>query len=185
MLDQLQKDSEVALWGGAEPKGSVIAADFYNGTAVACMSNQDIVNLLLDELLPAAVPGFKGVKALDFEVRRYPGAVSLFSPGSYPKRPPLETSVKNIVCAGDWVKMGDREHGAKGLCQERAYVCGLEAGNSLLRRGVASGGSQGPGIEHPVIPIRPDETQVVLGRALNKQFMDALTPFGLASPWVR
>jgi len=46
MLDQLQKDSEVELWGGEEPKGSVIAADFYNGTAVACMSDEDVVKLL-------------------------------------------------------------------------------------------------------------------------------------------
>ena len=186
MLDQLQKDSEVELWGGEEPKGSVIAADFYNGTAVACMSDEDVVKLLPEELLPAAVPGFAGVKALDYEVRRYPGAVSWFSPGSYPKRPPLETSIENIVCAGDWGRMGDREHGAKGLCQERAYVCGLEAGNSLLRRGtVAPSGGVSGGTGHPVIPVRPDEAQVVLGRALNKRVMDALDPLGLASPWIR
>ena len=123
MLDQLQKDSEVELWGGEEPKGSVIASDFYNGTAIACMSDEDIVKLLTEKLLPKAVHGFEGVRAVDFEVRRYPGAVSWFSPGSYPKRPPLETSIHNIVCAGDWVRMGEREHGAKGLCQERAYVC--------------------------------------------------------------
>ena len=41
------------------------------------------------------------------------------------------------------------------------------------------------GAGHPVIPIRADEAQVVLGRALNKQFMDAVSPFGLASPWIR
>ena len=182
MLDQLQKDSEVELWGGEEPKGSVIASDFYNGTAIACMSDEDIVKLLTEKLLPKAVHGVDGVRAVDFEVRRYPGAVSWFSPGSYPKRPPLETSIHNIVCAGDWVRMGEREHGAKGLCQERAYVCGLEAGNSLLRRGLVAGGA---GAGHPVIPIRADEAQVVLGRALNKQFMDAVSPFGLASPWIR
>ena len=182
MLDQLQKDSEVELWGGEEPKGSVIASDFYNGTAIACMSDEDIVKLLTEKLLPKAIHGFEGVRAVDFEVRRYPGAVSWFSPGSYPKRPPLETSIHNIVCAGDWVRMGEREHGAKGLCQERAYVCGLEAGNSLLRRGLVAGGA---GAGHPVIPIRADEAQVVLGRALNKQFMDAVSPFGLASPWIR
>lgn len=184
MLDQLQKDTEVDLWGGEEPRGSVVAADFYNGTAIACMSDEDIVKLLTKELLPAAVPGFKGVEAVDFEVRRYPGAVSWFSPGSFLKRPPLQTSISNIVCAGDWVRMGDAEHGAKGLCQERAYVCGLEAGNNLLRRGVAGGGVVAAA-PHPVIPVRPDEAQVVLGRALNKSFMDALTPFGLASPWIR
>ena len=30
------------------------------------------------------------------------------------------------IAPGDWVRMGDREHGAKGLCQERALVSGLE-----------------------------------------------------------
>lgn len=59
-------------------------------------------------------------------VQRYPGAVTWFSPGSFTKRPPLQTSLPNLVCAGDWVRMGSREHGAKGLCQERAYVSGIE-----------------------------------------------------------
>jgi hypothetical protein len=82
--------------------------------------------------------------------------------------------------------MGEREHGAKGLCQERAFVCGLEAGNSLLRRNIVTGtGGVSGGAGHPVIPIRPDEAQVVVGRALNKQLMDTLSPFGLASPWIR
>jgi len=189
MLDQLQKDHEVELWGGEEPKGSVLACDFYNGGAVACLSDEDIVALLLDELLPAAVPGFAGARALDAHVVRCPGAVTWFSPGSFESRPPLETSVPNVVCAGDWVRMGDREHGAKGLCQERAYVSGLEAGNSLLRRGELARGEgreaprgMGP---HPVLPVRADEMQVVLGRAANKAVMDALAPFGLDSPWVR
>ena len=42
----------------------------------------------------------------------------LFSSGVRPKAPPVP---------GDWVRLGDREHGAKGLCQERALVTGLEA----------------------------------------------------------
>ena len=61
---------------------------------------------------------------VDSHVVRCPGAVTWFSPGSFDSRPPLETSLSNVVCAGDWVRMGDREHGAKGLCQERAYVSG-------------------------------------------------------------
>lgn len=40
-------------------------------------------------------------------------------------------------------------------------------------------------LEHKVIPIREDEPQVVLGRAVNKGIMEALRPLGLASPWVR
>ena len=99
--------------------------------------------------------------------------------GSFRKRPTLETSVRSIVCAGDWVRMGDREHGAKGLCQERAYVCGLEAGNSLIRRKIVNGADH----SHPVLPIRADEPQVVLGRALNKLVMDPIEALGLKLPW--
>ena len=184
MLDQLQSDTQQELWGGQTPQGSVVASDFYNATAIAELSDQEIVDCLMGDLLPMAQPAFGDARVVDQEVRRYPGSVSLFSPGSFSKRPPLETSVAPLVCAGDWVRMGDKEHGAKGLCQERAYVCGLEAGNSLLRRGIVSGGD-GPGTkQHPVIPIRADEPQVVLGRALNKLVMDPLESIGFRWPWL-
>ena len=80
--------------------------------------------------------------------------------------------------------MGEREHGAKGLCQERAYVCGLEAGNSLLRRGIVTGANASVGQQHPVLPIRVDEPQVVLGRALNKLVMDPIESIGIQWPWL-
>ena len=35
MLDQLQQVDEAALWGDQPVQGSVIASDFYNGTAIA------------------------------------------------------------------------------------------------------------------------------------------------------
>lgn len=66
------------------------------------------------------------MQVVDSYVQRYPGAVTWFSPGSFRSRPPLQTSIANIACAGDWVRMGDHEHGSKGLCQERAYVSGLQ-----------------------------------------------------------
>ena len=69
------------------------------------------------DLLPEAVPAFKEARVVDSYVQRYYGAVTWFSPGSFNSRPPLETSISNLVCAGDWVRMGEREHGAKGLCQ--------------------------------------------------------------------
>lgn len=131
-----------------------------------------------------AQPGFRGAAVVDQEVRRYPRSVSLFSPGSFSQRPPLETSLAPLVCAGDWVRMGEREHGAKGLCQERAYVCGLEAGNSLLRRGIVTGANASVGQQHPVLPIRVDEPQVVLGRALNKLVMDPIESIGIQWPWL-
>ena len=185
MLDQLQRKAEQALWGGDEPQGSVIASDFYNASNIALMEDQAIIDLLTQQLLPITDLRFKDAAVLDAEIRRYPDGVSLFSPGSFKQRPPLETSVASIVCAGDWVRMGAREHGAKGLCQERAYVSGLEAGNSLLRRQIIKGMHPSQTHEHPVIPIRADEPQVVLGRTINKLVMAPLERLGLNHPWLR
>lgn len=184
MLDQLQADSERELWGEDQPQGSVIASDFYNAFAIAAMNDQDIIDRLMHDLLPIAHLDFKNAQVVDHEVRRYPGSVSLFSPGSFRKRPPLETSVETIVCAGDWVRMGDKEHGAKGLCQERAYVSGLEAGNSLIRRNIVRAPHPSKSIQHSVVPVRADEPQVVLGRALNKIVMDQIEAFGFKLPWL-
>lgn len=183
MLDQLQKGAERDLWGGEQPLGSVIASDFYNASALAQRSDQHIIELLMQELLPVAHQGFTAASVLDAEVRRYPGSVSLFGPGSFSQRPPLETAVDSIVCAGDWVRMGQREHGAKGLCQERAYVCGLEAANSLIRRQIVSGSTAADTRPHAVLPIRADEPQVQLSRSLNAALMQPLDALGLRWPW--
>ena len=184
MLDQLQHDTKQALWGDQPEQGSVIASDFYNASAIAELSDQEVVDCLMQDLLPMAQPAFRGAVVVDQEVRRYPRSVSLFSPGSFIQRPPLETSLASVVCAGDWVRMGEREHGAKGLCQERAYVSGLEAANSLLRRGIVKGSNASSGQQHPVFPIRADEPQVVLGRALNKLVMDPIESLGIQWPWL-
>ena len=184
MLDQLQKGSEPELWGGADPQGSVVASDFYNASEIATLSDEQIIATLMQELLPQAVPAFRQARVVDSEVRRYPASVSLFSPGSFRQRPPLETSLPSVVCAGDWVRMGEREHGAKGLCQERAYVSGLEAANSLLQRGIVTGGDGVNSRRHRVIPIHADEPQVLLGRALNRLVMDPLEKIGINWPWL-
>ena len=39
-------------------------------------------------------------------------------------------------------------------------------------------------MQHRVIPIRADEPQVVLGRALNKLVMDPLEAAGIRWPWL-
>ena len=80
--------------------------------------------------------------------------------------------------------MGEREHSAKGLCQERAYVCGLEAANALLRSVVVRGPNAATRQEHPVRPIRPEEPQVLLRRAINKLVMDPLEALGIRWPWM-
>jgi len=106
--------------------------------------------------------------------------VSWFSPGSFGSRPPLEgagrDTLPNVKCAGDWVRMGEREHGAKGLCQERAYVSGIEAANSLL----ASTGAGGGGARVDVLPVREDEAQFKAGVELNNKVMKFVPRF-----WVR
>jgi uncharacterized protein with NAD-binding domain and iron-sulfur cluster len=188
MLDQLQDEAQ--LWGDdyrdGEKKGSVLACDFYNSGALMGLSNEDICHTLLndqDGLLQQAVPEFKGAKILDSFVQRAPGAVSWFSPGSYVKRPPLIVPNFNnrLVTAGDWVKMGDKETRAKGLCQERAFITGLEAANTLLDALPVPFDVKK---KAQVIPIREDEPQVILGREVNKKIMGMLKPFKLDSPWV-
>jgi uncharacterized protein with NAD-binding domain and iron-sulfur cluster len=118
-------------------------------------------------------------KVVDSWVGKYAGTVSWFSPGSYASRPPLEGAgndiLPNIKCAGDWVRMGEREHGAKGLCQERAYVSGIEAANSLLKNTCTDADDM-----KEVLPVREDEEQFKLGVAVNKQVMKILPRF-----WVR
>lgn len=183
MLDQLQDEDPSLLWGGEEVQGSVVACDFYNAGALLPLSNEEIVRRLMEDLLPKAVPEFAQVTVVDSHVQRFPGAVSWFSPGSFSKRPPLQTNIENLVCAGDWVRMGERETKAKGLCQERAFISGLEAANALARSGVLGDEHTR---QHEVLEIRDDEPQVIAGRQLNKLVSDALKPLGLTpNPYAR
>lgn len=166
MLDQLQGNT-LPLWGGTEPQGSVVACDFYNAGELLHLSEKDLVSLLIDDLLPKAVKEFSSAKVVDAIVVKCPQAVNWFGPGSFLKRPPLSIpSVPNLAMAGDWVRMGTWEHGSKGLCQERAFVSGIQAANSLARSGAL-------GIENKfkrgsVLPVRDDELQVKIGRSVNQ-----------------
>jgi uncharacterized protein with NAD-binding domain and iron-sulfur cluster len=179
MLDQLQADAQKELWGKDEVQGSVVACDFYNAGALMTLPNEELVRILMEDLLPAAVPAFADAVVVDSWVGKYAGAVSWFSPGSYTKRPPLQgagrDTLANLKCAGDWVRMGDREHGAKGLCQERAFVSGLEAANALLADTVVESYEK-----HNVLQVRPDEAQYKLGVAINREVMKFIPRF-----WVR
>lgn len=134
----------------------------------------------MKDLLPSAVTAFAGAKVVDSWVGRWtvPRRRVVFAPVTFSKRPPLEGAgpdvLPNLKCAGDWVRMGEREHGAKGLCQERAFVSGLEAANALLRDCCL--------VSHPhtVLPVREDEVQFRTALALNNQVMKKLPRF-----WVR
>jgi len=180
MLDQLQDESMDELWGDDKPQGSVVACDFYNAGALMSLSEDDLIRILMEDLLPSAVPKFADAILVDSWVGKYPGTVTWFSPGSYTKRPPLEGAgslLPNIKCAGDWVRMGEREHGAKGLCQERAFVSGIEAANALLRD---TNRKNEDYKKHPVLPVREDEPQFTAAAELNNKVMQFLPRF-----WVR
>lgn len=175
MLDQLQADNEKALWGvDSEPQGSVLACDFYNAGGLMSLSDDAIIDILMKELLPDAVPQFASAKVVDSWVGKFPGSVSFFSPGSFRRRPPLQgdPNAPQIKFAGDWVRMGEYEHGAKGLCQERAFVSGLQAGNLLLDELIGKSRLY----KHPVIPVREDEAQFKAAVALNKQIVGKFLP---------
>lgn len=178
MLDQFQKENERELWGDDEPQGSVVACDFYNAGAVMSLSDEKIIDVLMNDLLPEAVPEFRNAKVVDSWVGKFPGTVSFFSPGSFDKRPPMQGApeIPTIKMAGDWVRMGELEHGAKGLCQERAYVSGLQAANLLLDEVVGKSRLY----KHPLIPVREDEAQFKAGVELNKKVMQFVPRF-----WVR
>ena len=77
--------------------------------------------------------------------------------------------------------MGEYEHGAKGLCQERALVSGYEANNELRARGVLGPAAK----DMPVIPVRDDEVAYTTGARVNGLVQGALDRVGLGSFWVR
>ena len=46
-------------------QGSVVACDFYNAGGLLPLSDGDLVDLLISELLPAAVPAFSRAKVVE------------------------------------------------------------------------------------------------------------------------
>ena len=188
MLDQLQSESQQDLWGKDEtPQGSVVACDFYNAGALLSLPDEEIVDTLMKDLLPSAVPAFADAQTVDTWVGRYPGGVTWFAPGSYDKRPPLQgvDAIPNLKCAGDWVRLGPdlEDSSAKGLCQERAYASGLHAANALLKdcNLLSSGAAHSHNVlPVNVIPVREDEAQFRAAIQLNQQVMKFLPRF-----WVR
>ena len=79
------------------------------------------------------------------------------------------------------MRMGEREHGAKGLCQERALVSGYEAANELASRGVLNGNRR----MKQRLEIRDDEPAYTMGVRASSVIQGALDRLGVGSVWVR
>ena len=177
MLDQLQQAMKQsygvirlfrALWSPATPSTAAIAE----------LSDQAIVDCLMHDLLPMA--HLLSVQPSLWITRC---AVTQRRCRCSRRQLPEAAASRNFTGCVCWYSAdGAREFGAK-ICQERAYVGGLKR-PTLLRRRIVEGCAASRSWQHPVIPIREDEPQVLLGRALNKLVMDPLELFGISWPWL-
>jgi len=143
----------------AEGKPSVITADFYHANEFIPMSDEEIIDRVKMHL-GTCIPGFQQAKVNEYNVVKFPKAVTHFSPGSHRNRPKQRTSFPNLFMAGDWVKGLD--HGANGLSQERAFVTGLAAANEVVE-------ALRQGNKAEIIPVEADEPHIVLAKMMAKQ----------------
>ncbi|KIY95975.1 hypothetical protein MNEG_11988 [Monoraphidium neglectum] len=148
--------------------GSVLTADFYGASELLPLSDDQIVQRLVDHIR-VCEPGFKGANVVDS------AAVTHFSPGSHSSRPFQSTSIPNLFLAGDWVKGVD--HGANGLSQERAYVTGLIAANLVV-------GKLQQGLPAQILDVEKDEPHIAAGRAAVEALRGLAGGLGIKSPFM-
>jgi uncharacterized protein with NAD-binding domain and iron-sulfur cluster len=153
---------------------SVIASDFYYAPTIMHLPD-DAIAAKVKANLDFCEPQFRDAKVVDSAVLKFPKAVTHFSTDSYQNRPFQATSIPNLFMSGDWVKGVD--HGASGLCQERAYVTGLIAANLVMSR-------LGQGSQAAVRPVEPDEPHIELGRRANRAVKDWWASTGIRNPFL-
>ncbi|GIL76179.1 hypothetical protein Vretimale_5788 [Volvox reticuliferus] len=141
----------------SDPSTSVVEADFYHAASLLPLSDEELVAKVVEQMLPVVDPGATRPRVMDQSVLRFRGAVSLFSPGCAAYMPTVQTPYNGIFMAGDWVRQGPGTHAAKGLCQEKAYVTGLQAGNQAAE-------AVGLRSNAVVLPGEADETHIAAGR---------------------
>ena len=85
-----------------------------------------------------------------------------------------------LVTGCGWVPVSSVPRGSarRGLCER------IGSGQLAAATRIVEGCAASRSWQHPVIPIREDEPQVLLGRALNKLVMDPLELFGINWPWL-
>ncbi|OEU07619.1 FAD/NAD(P)-binding domain-containing protein [Fragilariopsis cylindrus CCMP1102] len=129
--------------------GSIIEVDYYHAASLLVMSDEAIVSKVKKDL--NTILGTQCIDAtiVDAAIVRLPQAVNWYSPGSYANMPDVQSkAIPNVYFAGDLVRT---RHGS--WSQEKAYVSGIEAANSILNRSP----------EYGIIPLEPDELHVSLG----------------------
>ena len=112
---------------------AVVEVDMYNAGAVLGLSDAELVQVALRDVLEGCVPGVvpRDVRVVDSSVLRFKGGVTKFAPGTASLLPETRVGgLDNFFVAGDYVWQGPGSHGARGLSQEKALVSGLRAADA-------------------------------------------------------
>jgi uncharacterized protein with NAD-binding domain and iron-sulfur cluster len=140
--------------------GSVIEVDYYYANKLLCMSDEDIIVKVKNDLDIILGHRCWVANVTDAAIVRLPEAVNWYYPGSYQDMPDVQaTSLGNVYFAGDIVRT---RHGS--WSQEKAFVTGIQAANLILKRP----------INENVIPLPSDEIHVRLGRTVVTKFRQLL-----------
>ncbi|MBD2338326.1 FAD-dependent oxidoreductase [Calothrix sp. FACHB-156] len=146
--------------------GTVIEADFYHANQFLNLSDEEIVPIV-QRYLTTCIPAFREAKVIDRSVIRLPNAVTHFAPGSYCYMLPATTSFANVFMSGDWIIT---PHGS--WSQEKAYVTGLAAANSVISY-------LGAGQPAKILSVEADEPHIQAARSLNqtvRQLSESILP---------
>lgn len=148
-ITKLHGDKDESI---ADAPGSVIEVDYYHAATLLVMSDEDIVAKAKNDLDVMLGDTSTSANVVDAAVVRLPSAVNWYYPGSYADMPDLKSEIfSNTYFVGDIVRS---RHGS--WSQEKAYVTGVEAANSILGRPV----------DTDLIPLQADEPHVALGRSI-------------------
>jgi uncharacterized protein with NAD-binding domain and iron-sulfur cluster len=136
--------------------GSVIEVDYYYANTLLCMQDDEIVKKVKRDLDTILGHRCRVSAVIDAAVVRLPDSVNWYFPGSYKDMPDGQAnSISNLYFAGDIVRT---RHGS--WSQEKAYVTGIEAANTVL----------GLPITNNIIPLPKEEAHVQFGRYIIDSF---------------
>lgn len=148
-ISKLHGDGDETI---ADASGSVIEVDYYHAATLLVMSDEDVVAKAKKDLDTMLGQTSISAEVVDAAVVRLPQAVNWYYPGSYADMPDMKSeSLANTYFVGDIVRS---RHGS--WSQEKAYVTGMEAANSILDKPV----------DADIIPLSADEPHVAFGRSI-------------------
>jgi uncharacterized protein with NAD-binding domain and iron-sulfur cluster len=154
------KDLQGENFSDPDAPGSVIEVDYYHADTLLVMSDENIAEKAKQDLNTMLGVDCAAAKVVDAAIVRLPNAVNWYFPDSYKDMPNLQfQALANVHFAGDLVRT---RHGS--WSQEKAFVTGMEAANSI----------RGKPLDESIIPLPQDEPHVALGRSAASTFRTLL-----------